>query len=443
MKRLAIAGGRVFDPEAGIDGLFDIIAMGGRVASIRPSTGDMDAFTGDSWTLVDATGKLVLPGLIDIHTHLREPGFEYKETIASGVNAAAAGGFTAILCMANTEPVNDCASVTRYILNKAASASGVRVLPIGAVSVGLKGEKLSEMADLAGAGCVAFSDDGLPVVDGALMRRALEYSLLFGSSNRKGGGRSGFPVISHAEDPSIACSGAMNEGRMSTRLGLPGIPNAAEDSLVARDITLAELTGAHLHIAHVSTRGAVDLIRAAKARGVRVTAEVTPHHLLLDDSAVEGFSTDAKMSPPLRSAEDIEAVREGLRDGTIEAIATDHAPHSPVEKDIEFSNAANGIIGLETALGLTLKLVNDGVLPLETAVRALTSGPAKVMGLKMGQIKVGTEADFTIVDTEREWTVDTKKLLSKSKNTPFSGWKLKGAASHTIVGGEVIFSLKD
>lgn len=435
MKRLAIAGGRVFDPEAGIDGLFDIIAMGGRVASIRPSTGDMEAFSGDGWTLVDATGKLVLPGLIDIHTHLREPGFEYKETITSGVAAAAAGGFTAILCMANTEPVNDCASVTRYILNKAAEALGVRVLPIGAVSVGLKGEKLSEMADLAGAGCVAFSDDGLPVVDGALMRRALEYSLLFG--------KGGLPVISHAEDPSIACSGAMNEGPTSTRLGLPGIPSAAEDSLVARDIALAELTGAHLHIAHVSTRGAVELIRAARKRGVNVTSEVTPHHLLLDDSAVDGFDTDAKMSPPLRSRDDIEAVREGLIDGTIDAIATDHAPHSPVEKDIEFSSAANGIIGLETALALTLKLVNEGILPLETAVKSLTSGPAKVMGLAMGQVKIGTDADFTVVDTEREWTVDPKKLLSKSKNTPFAGWKLKGMASHTIVAGEVVFTLKD
>ncbi len=435
MKRLAIAGGRVFDPEAGIDGLFDIIAMGGRVASIRPSTGDMEAFSGDGWTLVDATGKLVLPGLIDIHTHLREPGFEYKETITSGVAAAAAGGFTAILCMANTEPVNDCASVTRYILNKAAEALGVRVLPIGAVSVGLKGEKLSEMAELAGAGCVAFSDDGLPVVDGALMRRALEYSLLFG--------KGGLPVISHAEDPSIACSGAMNEGPTSTRLGLPGIPSAAEDSLVARDIALAELTGAHLHIAHVSTRGAVELIRAARKRGVNVTSEVTPHHLMLDDSAVDGFDTDAKMSPPLRSRDDIEAVREGLIDGTIDAIATDHAPHSPVEKDIEFSSAANGIIGLETALALTLKLVNEGILPLETAVKSLTSGPAKVMGLAMGQVKIGTDADFTVVDTEREWTVDPKKLLSKSKNTPFAGWKLKGMASHTIVAGEVVFTLKD
>lgn len=435
MKRLAVAGGRVLDPDAGIDGLFDIIAMGGRIASIRPSAGDMKAFSGDGWTLVDATGKLVLPGLIDIHTHLREPGFEYKETVGSGALAAAAGGFTAILCMANTEPVNDCASVTRYILNKASEACGVRVLPIGAVSVGLKGEKLSEMADMVNAGCVAFSDDGLPVADGALMRKALEYSLLFG--------KGGLPVISHAEDPTIACSGDMNEGHTSTRLGLRGIPSAAEDSLVARDITLAELTGARLHIAHVSTRGAVEFIRAARARGVRVTSEVTPHHLLLDDSSVEGFDTDAKMSPPLRSIDDIEAVREGLMDGTIDAIATDHAPHSPVEKDIEFSRAANGIIGLETALGLTLKLVDEGVLSLDTAVRSLTSGPAKVMGLQMGRLKIGADADVTVVDTGSEWTVDPKKLLSKSKNTPFAGWKLKGRASETIVGGEVVFTLKD
>ncbi len=429
MKRLVVKGARVLDPATGLDAKLNIIAMGGRFASIRPPHED-DNYEGAEWDVVEAEGLLVVPGLIDIHTHLREPGFEYKEDIESGAKAAAAGGFTTILCMANTEPVNDSASVTRLITKRAAAVSPIKVLPIGALTKGLEGRALSEMGELKDAGCVAFSDDGMPVKDPAIMRRALEYST---SLN--------LPVISHAEEPALTGGGVMNEGVVSTRMGLKGIPNASEDVMVARDIALAELTGARLHIAHVSTRGAVDLIRAAKARGAKVTCEAAPHHLTLDHGAVVGYDTFAKMSPPLRAEEDIAALHAALKDGTIDAIATDHAPHSSIEKDVEFDAAANGIVGLETALGLTLGLVGDGIISLAQAVTLLTSGPARAMGINSGTLKIGASADMTIIDPDMEWVVEPEKFLSKSRNTPYGGRAMKGRAIRTIVGGETVYEM--
>ena len=432
MKRTLITNGRVIDPSSGIDGDYEIVIMGDRIAAVKPreSTNTTDTDSGQ-WDIIDATGMLVTPGLVDIHTHLRDPGYEYKETVETGALSAVAGGFTTILAMANTDPVNDSASVTRYVIKKASEARLANVLPIGAVSVGLRGERLSEMADLADAGCVAFSDDGLYVADGSLMRRALEYASMLSLT-----------VISHSEDHSIAAGGVMNEGPLSTRLGLKGIPNAAEEAAVSRDISIAELTGGRLHVAHVSTKGAVELIRAAQARGVRVTAEATPHHLLLDDDALSEFDTNAKMSPPLRAHEDVEALIGGLRDGTIGAIATDHAPHSTIEKDVEFDVAANGVVGLETSVAITLSLLESGRLTLSDAVRLLSSSPAEIMGLPCGTLKVGSSADITLIDLNKEWVVDPTKLLTKSKNTPFGGLKLKGKVAKTIVGARVVFEDK-
>ncbi len=433
MERLVIKGGRVVDPSTGFDAVANIYVMGGRVASVKEAATDKSELTPGSpgLEIIDATGMLVTPGLVDLHTHLREPGYEYKETIRTGAAAAAAGGFTSILCMANTNPVNDNGSVTRYILKKAEGA-GVRVYPVGALSVGLKGKNLSEMSELKEAGCVAVSDDGMPVVDGALMRRALEYSSAFG-----------LVVITHAEDPLLAGAGVMNEGALSTRLGLKGVPAAAEVAMVARDISLCELTGARLHVAHVSTRGAVDLVREAKKNGVNVTAEATPHHLTLTEDAVAangGYDTNARMNPPLRTRDDVDALLEGLRDGTIDCVATDHAPHASIEKDIEFDHAANGIIGLETAFSLILGLVGDGALSLGQAVAAMTVNPAKAVGLPAGTLRVGSAADISVFDTERTWTVVPEKLRSKSKNTPWAGKTLKGVCVSTIVGGQVVHS---
>lgn len=429
-NRLVIKNGRVIDPFSGLDEVSNIYIMGGRVASIKASaTDDSPLEEGvEGLDIIDATGKLVTPGLVDIHTHLREPGFEYKETVLSGAEAAAAGGFTTILCMANTEPVNDNQSVTRYIIKKAESAP-VHVYPIGAVSVGLKGNCLTEMGELKEAGCVAFSDDGMPVCDAGLMRRALEYSAGVGAA-----------VITHAEEPELVRDGVMNEGAVSTRLGLPGIPNAAEDSMIARDIMLAELTGGHLHVAHVSTRGGVELVRAARERGVNVTAEVAPHHLTLTDRRVEGYDTDAKMNPPLRAEEDIDVLIAGLADGTIGSVATDHAPHSVIEKDVEFSTAANGIIGLETAFSLVYGLVLDGKLTLGRAVEAMTLSPATAIGLNCGVLRVGVAADITIIDLNAEWTVEADKIVSKSKNSPYIGTKMKARVERTIVNGKTVFT---
>jgi dihydroorotase len=417
---LLITNGRVLDPAAGVDEVQDLLITEGRIArSGKGLKSPVDVRT------VDATGKVVCPGFIDIHTHLREPGFEYKETIASGTRAAAAGGFTAICCMANTFPVNDNRAVTDYILAKARVEGVVRVYPIGAVTRNLEGTQLAELAELAEAGCVAFSDDGRCVMNAELYRRAMEYALPFGT-----------PIISHAEDDHLAREGAMNEGLVSTELGLRGQPAAAEDVMVARDIVLAELTGAHVHIAHVSTAGAVRMIREAKARGLRVTTEVTPHHLLLTDEAVRSWDPNMKMAPPLRGKRDVEAVLEALADGTIDCIATDHAPHALSEKEDEFADAANGVVGLETAVSLLLdRLVRPGVMDLPTLVTRLSSGPARLLNLPGGSLAPGAAADITILDLNQPWTVDPAAFRSRARNTPFAGWTGAGLPWMTVVGG--------
>jgi dihydroorotase len=365
-----------------------------------------------------------------MHVHLREPGYEYRETIATGTQAAVAGGFTGVACMANTNPVNDNAAVTEYILDKAKVAQRATVYPIGAVSVGLKGEQLAEIGEMRRAGIVAISDDGRPVSDSGLMRRALEYSRLFDIA-----------VIAHEEDCGLAGGGCMNEGPVSVRLGLKGIPSAAEETMIARDIALAALTGGRLHIAHLSTAGAVDLVRDAKRRGVAVTAEVTPHHFSLTDEAVLGYDTNAKMNPPLRTARDVDAVRAGLRDGTIDAIATDHAPHHADEKQVEFDEAQNGIVGLETAVALALRLVSEANIPAATLIRALTVAPARILGIDRGTLSIGAAADVTVIDPNRAWQYRACDGCSKSRNSPFDGWELKGRAVCTIVSGRVVWAL--
>jgi dihydroorotase len=419
---LLIKNGRVVDPANAVDAVQDLAIAGDLIEAVGRG---LAAPAGA--TVIDAAGKLVCPGFIDLHVHLREPGQEYKETVATGTRAAAAGGFTAVCAMANTDPVNDHGAVTDYVRGKAATEGVVRVYPIGAVTRGLGGEELAELAELADAGCVAFSDDGQCVMHAALYRRAMEYTLPFGT-----------PVISHAEDPTLALGAAMNEGVVSTELGLPGAPAAAEDVMVARDIVLAELTGAHVHIAHLSTAGAVRLVREAKARGVRVTAEVTPHHLLLTEEAVRGFDPNTKMNPPLRTKRDAEAVLEALADGTIDCIATDHAPHALSEKEGEFDRAAFGIVGLETAVGLLLdRLVRPGLLPLATLVARLGRDPARLFGLPGGSLAPGAPADVTILDPDAEWRIDPARFASKSRNTPFGGWTVVGRPWKTIVGGRV------
>lgn len=431
MNRLVIKGGRVLDPSSGVDGVFNIYVMAGRIASVKEASNDTTELVAGApgLDIIDASGLLVVPGFVDLHAHLREPGHEYKETISTGARSAAAGGFTTVLCMANTRPVNDNASVTRYILKKAEEAV-VNVLPIGAVSMGLKGERLTEMAELKEAGCVAFSDDGSPVASSAFMRRALEYA-----------GSLSMTVISHAEDALLAGKGVMNEGEVSTRLGLRGIPNAAEEIMVARDLGLAGLTNARLHVAHVSAKGSVEFIRAAKKNGIRVTAEATPHHLTLTEESVEGYDPNAKMNPPLRAVADVEALIRGVKDGTLDAIATDHAPQSVVEKDVEFDYAANGIVGFETAFSLVYGLVEKGALTLNEAIKAMTMNPASAMSIDKGSLRVGSPADVAIIDLNEVWTVDPLKLRSKSRNTPYAGMTLKGRVVKTIVNGKVVFEL--
>jgi dihydroorotase len=422
---IAIEGGRLIDPVAAIDGLRDLLLEGGVVRAVEAPR----AFRSlDVARRIDASGCWVVPGLIDLHVHLREPGYEYKETVATGAAAAVAGGFTAVACMANTNPANDSAAVTRFILERAAEARRARVYPIGALSEGLRGERLAEIGEMRAAGIVAVSDDGKPVADAGLMRHALEYCVMFG-----------IPVVDHAEDPGLSAAGAMHEGRTSIRLGLKGIPAAAEEAMVSRDVLLAELTGGRLHVAHASTRGTVALVRAAKARGVRVTAEATPHHFTLTDEAVAEYDGNAKMNPPLRAAEDREALRQALADGTIDAIATDHAPHHRDEKDVEFDNAAFGIVGLETALPLSLRLVEQHVLSPADWVRRTSVGPAEILGVGGGTLRTGAPADVTVVNPEIEWRVNAAELRSKSKNSPFLGWTMRGRAISTIVGGRVVF----
>lgn len=416
-----VTNGRIIDPTNGVDQIGNLLIIGGRIASSGQEV-PLDTVE------IDAGGYWVVPGLTDMHVHLREPGQEYKEDILSGAKAAAAGGFTGIACMPNTYPVNDCAAVTAMIRWRAEQAA-VRVYAVGAVSKGSEGRQLAEFGELKAAGVVAVTDDGRPVEDSQLMRRALEYA-----------GDFDLVVISHSEDLSLA-SGVMNEGAVSTRLGLKGIPTAAESIMVYREIALAEFTGQRVHIAHVSAAASIDLIRAAKARGVRVTAETAPHYFTLTDEAVSGYDTNAKMNPPLRSAADREAVRAALADGTLDAIATDHAPHSILEKETEFDVAANGIIGLETAVPLTLALVRDGVVGARRMVELMAVNPAAILGLDAGSLGAGAPADLTIIDPEREFVYTADQVVSKSRNTPFIGWRLKGRAVLTMVGGEVRYRL--
>ncbi|MBX3333985.1 MAG: dihydroorotase [Nitrospira sp.] len=419
---ILIKDGYVIDPGRFI-GTADVLIENGKIAALGPNL----SAPAES-RVIAASGKLVMPGFVDVHVHFREPGFEYKETIQSGSAAAVAGGFTTVCCMPNTSPVNDNQAVTEFILERSRLAGLANVLPIGAITKGSEGKELAEIGDLRRSGCVAISDDGKPVMNSLVMRRAMEYALAFDLT-----------VVDHCEDLHLAEGGCMNEGLISTELGLPGIPAAAEDVMVARNLSLSELTGARLHLAHISTVGSVRMVREAKSRGIPVTAEACPHHFTLTEELVRGYNTHAKMNPPLRTWTDVQAIKDGLRDGTIDVIATDHAPHATQEKQQDFTEAPFGIVGLETAFSLTLGLVEEGVLSLEQAVQKLTSAPAKAFGLNKGTLGVGADADVVVVDQTEPWEVDPSKFRSKSRNTPFAGWKVKGRVDATIVGGRVVF----
>lgn len=422
---LLIRGGRVIDPATGVDREADVLLAEGRIAAI-----DASISPGGHHRVIDAHNLLVAPGLVDMHVHLRDPGQTHKEDIASGTAAAVQGGFTAVACMPNTIPPIDHPTVVEYVQRRAASTGACRVLPIATITKGRLGEELAPIPTLAASGAVALSDDGDAVKDAGLLRRAMRYAR-----------QVGLPVIEHSEDATLSHGGAMHEGTWSVVLGLRGIPAVSEEAIVARDIVLAEDTGARLHVAHVSTAGSVALIREAKRRGVGVTAEVTPHHLLLTDEAVGGYNTDTKMNPPLRGQADRAALVEGLLDGTIDAIATDHAPHTPEEKRVEFDSAPFGVVGLETALSVLLtRLVRPGLLSLMEVLRRLSTTPAAILGLAGGRLELDAPGDLVLIDLDRRWTVDPAMFASKSRNTPFAGWELQGKAVMTIVGGEVKYS---
>ncbi len=425
MSRLLIKHARVIDPSQRLDEGLDVLAVDGRIARLAERIEERGA------EVIDAAGLVATPGFIDVHTHLREPGFEYKETIASGAAAALAGGFTAVCCMPNTSPVNDTAAVTEFIRKRAEEAGAARVYPIGAVSKGLAGEELAEMGEMVRAGAVAVSDDGQPVRHAYLLRRALEYSLLFG-----------IPVVDHCEDPTLSAGGVMHEGAVSTRLGLRGIPAAAEEVMVARDVTLAGLTGARLHIAHLSTRQSLEWVRRAKNQGLSVSCEVTPHHLALTDAAVSesSYDTNFKMNPPLRSADHVAALLEGVLDGTVDCLATDHAPHHADEKALEFDLAPFGVVGLETAVPVTYDLlVRQHKLPLARFVALWSTNPARLFSLPGGTLKVGSVADLTLLDTEARLPVNPDRFVSRSRNTPFAGRRLRGWPVATILAGKVVW----
>jgi len=428
---LLIKNGHIIDPSQGIDGVGDLVIENNRIKEISleqkgKRSGEGKASGLQGFRTIDASGLYVLPGLIDMHTHLREPGFEYKETIRTGTMAAVKGGFTSVCAMPNTNPVNDNSSVTDFIIRKAIQEGACTVYPIGAITKGQKGEELAEMGIMYAEGCVAFSDDGRPVMSSLVMRRALEYSRAFN-----------VPIISHCEDLDLSEGGVMNEGLLSVTLGLRGVPPEAEEAMVARDIALAGLTKGRLHIAHVSTDGSVRLIREAKARGIQVTAETCPHYFSITEKAVEGYNTNAKVNPPLRGQKDVDAIKKGLKDGTLDVIATDHAPHHRDEKLREFDQAPSGISGLETAMGLSLRLFEQGVLTLSQLVEKMAKNPASILGIDKGTLKPGADADITIVDLSRELRVDSAEFFSRGKNTPFEGWVLKGMPVMTICKGRV------
>jgi dihydroorotase len=419
MKPLLIKNGRVVDPASGLDDKRDLLLEDGRIAALDKNIACAEA------EVFDASNLIVAPGFIDLHVHLREPGKEGAETIATGTRAAAAGGFTAVACMPNTQPVNDTPLVTRYLLGQAARAGGARVYPVGAVTKGQAGEELAEIESMRAAGVVAVTDDGRPVSNTRILRRAMEYCAALG-----------IPLVDHCEDPHVAAGGVMHEGEWSLRLGLRGIPALAEELPVLRNARLAALTGAHVHIAHLSTRGALEIVRAAKRDGVRITCEVTPHHFTLTDEACRDYDTCVKMNPPLRTAEDVAALIEGLADGAVDAIATDHAPHGQTEKQTEFEAAPFGIIGLETALGLALeRLVHTEKVPLKKLVELLSTNPARILGVDGGALRVGAPADITIFDLERKWTYRAEQGFSKSGNTPFDSRSFYGGPVGTLVAG--------
>jgi len=417
-----IRGARVVDPANGIDEQMDVAVSGGKIAAVGPR------LEAGGVSVLDAVGLCLFPGLVDVHVHLREPGHEYKETIATGTRAAAAGGFTSIACMPNTEPVNDNAEVTKYILGKAAKQGVCRVYPVGAVSKGLKGEDLSEMGELAEAGCVAVTDDGRPVSSSLVMRRAMEYARGFGLT-----------VISHCEDLDLVDGGCVNEGPTASILGLPASPPEAEEAMVVRDILLARRTGARLHLAHLSTEGSLGFLRWAKELGLPVTGETAPHYFSFTSESVRGFDSNFKMNPPLREAADIAAIQKAVAEGVLDAIATDHAPHAADEKELEFEAAANGVIGLETSLAASLKLYHDGVAPLSAVIAALTCGPAKALGLSGGSLSIGSPADMVLVDIGAEYEIDSASFYSKARNCPFDGMKVKGKTVRTVVGGKTVY----
>lgn len=427
-QTLIFRKGRVIDPAQGRDQVMDVLIEDGRIAEVAPHI-ELGREKAAGVKQIDAGGKWIVPGLIDMHVHLREPGEEYKETIETGTLAAVAGGFTAVACMPNTRPVNDCAAVTNYILDKAREQGACRVFPVAAISRGLEGKCLAEFGELRDCGAVAVSDDGRPVMNSLLMRRALEYARTFD-----------LLVISHCEDADLASGGLMNEGPVSTRLGLRGIPGAAEQIMIARDLALAELTGSRLHIAHVSTAGSVALIREAKRKDIPVTAETAPHYFTLTDERITTFDPVYKVNPPLRTPEDVEAIKAGLADGTIDAIASDHAPHSSVEKDLEFEFASNGMIGLESSLPFILGLVRDGVLaPLE-AIAKVSCNPAGILKVPFGALRAGAVADLTLIDPEKPYAIDVQSFKSKSRNCPFAGMEVRGRAEMTVVAGRPVYT---
>lgn len=422
--KILIKGGRVIDPANNIDEVTDVFIEDGVISEIGVNS-DLEGI--NNIQIIDASGKIVAPGLVDMHVHLREPGQEYKEDIESGTRAAVMGGVTSVACMPNTEPVCDNEAIVSYIINKAKEVGYANVYPIGAVSKGLEGKELAEIGSMKFAGAVAISDDGRPVEDSGLMRRAIIYSDMFD-----------IPVISHCEELTLTNDGSMNDGDTATAMGLRGIPRSAEEVMAARDILVAEGENKRVHIAHISTRGTVELVREAKKRGVKVTCETCPHYFSLTEEACMGFNTNAKMNPPLRTADDVAAIKEGLADGTIDCIVTDHAPHHIDEKNCEFALAKNGIVGLETSLGLGIKcLVDEGVLTINELIRKMTVNPSNILGIARGTLGVGKAADVVIFDIDKEWTVDITKLHSKGKNSPYDGWILKGKPEYVIVGGKV------
>ncbi len=426
-RPLLLTGGLVIDPSQDLQDVVDVLLEDGRIEAVGSDLG-----TPDGAEVLDCEGLVVSPGLIDVHSHLREPGREDVETIATGARAAAAGGFTAVCAMPNTDPVTDNQAAVGFIIRQAGRANGSRVYPIGAISVGQRGEMLAEFGEMVAAGAIAVSDDGRPVVSAQLMRTALEYSRSFG-----------IPVIDHCEEPTISAGGTMNEGIVSARLGLKGIPSEAEEIMVIRDILLARRTGGHVHLAHLSTEGSVELVRWGKERGINVTAEVCPHHLTFTEDRVGLYDTNAKMNPPLRTRADVEALRDAVRDGTIDVIATDHAPHHYDEKEREFAYAPNGIVGLETALAACITvLVEPGILDISALIEIMSVAPARIFHLPGGTLRRGAEADVTVFDPSARWTVDPSEMMTKGRNTPFAGMTLAGRPTWTIVGGRVVHQWK-